>query len=186
MYEPLSVTCAPPGFVTTTSTAPAEWAPVEPDTCVPAPFTVTDVNATPPMVTVVPETNPVPVIVTVVPPEVVPEDGTMLLAASVGVEPPGEAELPDVPVPPDDAPVVVEPESDVLPEEDAVVPAAPVPVAVGAAGLPPPAQPQNMVAARPTPTTAKDFTRIPRLQITGGFTRWRGATSRPVKSSARR
>jgi hypothetical protein len=72
-------------LVTTTSTAPAEFAAVVAVIEVLL-TTVTPVAAVPPSFTVAPDWNPVPVMVTVVPPLVVPEFGEIELTVGAGAE----------------------------------------------------------------------------------------------------
>ena len=70
-------------FVTTTLTAPAEWAGVTAVIVVPL-ETITEVAADPPKVTVAPARNPVPEIVIDVPPAVGPEFGSTLVGTGGG------------------------------------------------------------------------------------------------------
>jgi hypothetical protein len=70
-------------LVTTTSTAPAEWAGVV-AVIVVLLVTLTPVAAVPPKVTVAPAVKPVPVIVMGVPPAVVPDTGEIEVGAGGG------------------------------------------------------------------------------------------------------
>ena len=71
-------------MVTTTLTAPAEWAGVVAVMEVPlARFTL--VATAPPKVTVAPARKPVPIIVTAVPPDVVPDAGAKAVTVGAGL-----------------------------------------------------------------------------------------------------